>query len=119
MPPSSAWSWPKASSTLTPKINEVKSNLKHRGVDIVTGERDTEGYRIITITKLLTIKKSFDDNEEDGQVNLMDILSKEDEDESFNPKIYRIGSTDIWECNNCPQSGDIHFMKKHICTFKT
>ncbi|CAN5707420.1 hypothetical protein BH23THE1_BH23THE1_17410 [soil metagenome] len=110
--------WPKASSTLTPKINEVKPNLKQRGVDIVTGERDNEGNRIITITKLSIVNKNFD-NEDSEQVKLMDILTKEDEEnegESFNPHIYRLGSTDTWRCDKCPQKADIHFMKKHRCT---
>ncbi len=111
--------WPKASSTLTPKINEVKPNLKQRGVEITTGERDNEGNRVITITKLSSIKKNFDDNEESGQVELGDILTNEEEEnegESFNPNIYRIGSTDTWGCYKCPLREDIHFMKQHICT---
>lgn len=113
--------WPKASSTLTPKINEVKPNLKQRGVDIVTGERDHEGGRIITITKLSTIKNDFNDNEEGCQVKLMNMLSEEpeqDDGESFNPNICRIGYSDTWECKKCPQKGDIHFMKKHPCSEK-
>jgi hypothetical protein len=30
-------------------------------------------------------------------------------------KIYRLGHSDIWACNDCRQKGDIHYMKQHIC----
>jgi hypothetical protein len=108
--------WPKASSTLTPKINEVKPNLRLRGVDIITGARDNKGNRVISITKLPPIKKEFDDKKDSEQTKLTETKEKENELNSFNPSIYRIGSTDTWGCDNCPQKGDIHFMKKHPCT---
>ncbi len=44
--------WPKASNTLTSKINEVEPNLKEKGIEIITGEKDSEGNRIIKIKKL-------------------------------------------------------------------
>ena len=48
----------------------------------------------------------------------MNVLTKEVEEESFNPNIYRMGSTDTWGCDKCTQKGDIHYMKNHICTSK-
>jgi hypothetical protein len=111
--------WPKASSTLTPKINEVKSNLKQRGVEITTGERDNEGNRLISITKIPLMKKDFEFMESvDNRSG--DIGKNEDEDEDilFNPSIHRLGFTDIWECDKCSQREDIHFMKQHICINK-
>ena len=43
--------WPKASNKLTSKINEVEPNLKEKGIEITTGEKDSEGNRIIKIKK--------------------------------------------------------------------
>jgi hypothetical protein len=113
--------WPKASSALTPKINEVKTNLRYRGVHIVTGERDRDGKRIITITKLSINKKTSNKWEENGQVNLINIKTEaleQHDGEFFNRDIYRIRNTDNWACIKCSQVGDIHYMKKHVCNSK-
>ena len=40
--------WPKASNKLTSKINEINPNLKEKGIDVITGEKNKEGDRIIT-----------------------------------------------------------------------
>ncbi|WP_161486432.1 bifunctional DNA primase/polymerase [Candidatus Nitrosocosmicus hydrocola] len=113
--------WPKASSALTPKINEVKTNLRHRGVHIVTGERDKDGKRIITMTKLSTNKKICNESKENGLSKLMNVITEVQEQndrEFFNPDIYRIRNTDNWACKKCSQVGDIHYMKKHTCASK-
>ena len=90
--------WPKASNRLTSKINEIIPNLKEKGIDIVTGERDKEGNRIIRLEKLWN--KSTDMKEEDQE---------------FNPNIHRKGYSDQFECDKCTLKGDIHLMKGHIC----
>jgi hypothetical protein len=45
--------WPKASNALTSTINDVLHNLKEKGVEVITGERDNRGNRIIKIKKLV------------------------------------------------------------------
>jgi Txe/YoeB family toxin of Txe-Axe toxin-antitoxin module len=44
--------WPKASNKLTYKINEIVPNLKEKGIEITTGEKNSEGNRVIKIRKL-------------------------------------------------------------------
>ena len=104
--------WPKASNALTFKINEVEPNLKEKGIEIITGEKDTEGNRIIRIRKLY--KKIINDGS--SEVSEKSTEKYENENEKlFNPDIYRVGNSDNWECDNCSFRGDIHFMKQHIC----
>ncbi len=90
--------WPKGSNKLTSKINEVIPNLKEKGIDIVTGEKNREGNRIIRIEKMW--KRSTN------------LIERERE---FNPDIHRKGYSDNFECNKCSLEGDIHLMKDHMC----
>ena len=83
-------------------------NLKEKGIEIITGEKNSEGNRVIKIRKL---KKHKIDNAEET-------INKDDEEELFNPRIHRLGYSDNFECDICPQRGDIHFMKQHICNSK-
>ncbi len=98
--------WPKASNKLTFKINEIVPNLKEKGIEIITGEKNGEGHRVIKIRKL---QRKMDSTE---------ILNKVDEGSLFNPHIHRLGYSDTFECDKCPQRGDIHFMKHHVCNSK-
>jgi hypothetical protein len=101
--------WPKASNALTFKINEVEPNLKEKGIEIITGEKDTEGNRIIKIRKL--DKKVVKNNIEGSEKS----IEENDDEKLFNPDIHRVGNSDNWECDNCSFREDIHFMKQHIC----
>lgn len=103
--------WPKASNALTFKINEVEPNLKEKGIEIITGEKDTEGNRIIKIIKLN--KKIVNDGGREGSEKSND--DRNDNEKLFNPDIHRVGNSDNWECDNCSFRGDVHFMKQHIC----
>jgi hypothetical protein len=94
--------WPKASNKLTSKINEIIPNLKEKGIDIVTGEKNKEGKRIIRLEKLW--------NRSDNSV---------DKEREFNHHIHRKGYSDNFECDNCPLEGDIHLMKDHTCLRRT
>lgn len=94
--------WPKASNKLTSKINEIVSNLKEKDVEIITGEKNIEGNRVIKIRKLL--KERNAERKEGGE-----------DDRLFNPYIHRLGHSDVFECDKCPQKGDIHYMKQHVC----
>jgi hypothetical protein len=101
--------WPKTSKALTSKINEVEPNLKEKGIEIITGEKDSEGNRIIIIRKLY--KKSIVDN-----IKVSEKLTDENDNEKlFNSDIHRVGNSDNWECDKCTYRGDIHFLKQHIC----
>ena len=93
--------WPKASSKLTCKINEIIPNLKEKDIEIVTGERDNKGDRVIKIRKL---QRQKDDEKKIDSSNGL-----------FNPNIHRLGYSDTFECDRCVQRGDIHFMKQHLC----
>jgi hypothetical protein len=90
--------WPKASNKLTSKINEIIPNLKDNGIDIITGEKNREGNRIIRLENLKITSNS-----------------SRDEEREFNPNIHRKGHSDIFECEKCSLKGDIHLMKKHSC----
>ncbi len=90
--------WPKASNKLTSKINEIIPNLKEKGIDIVTGEKNREGNRIIRLEKLQ--KRS-------GYIV--------EEEREFNPDIHRKEYSDQFECDKCSLEGDIHLMKDHVC----
>jgi hypothetical protein len=101
--------WPKASNALTSKINEVEPNLKEKGIEIITGEKDSEGNRVIKIRKLHKKMQDVDVNQKKIDE------SKEEGEQLFNRYIHRSGYSDNWECNKCSLKGDIHFMKHHIC----
>ncbi len=96
--------WPKASNKLTSKINEIVSNLKEKNVEIVTGEKNIDGNRVIRIRKLQKNKKNAERKQGDDDQNRL-----------FNPYIHRRGYSDVFECDICPQKGDIHYMKQHVC----
>lgn len=103
--------WPKASNKLTSILNSVANNLKEKGIEVITGERDSHGNRIIKIHNL--IKNSKCRVSEDNNV----VNSSNQKDSSqFNPHIHRIGYSDNFECSLCPLVGDIHLMKSHICS---
>jgi hypothetical protein len=79
--------------------------LKEKGIEIITGEKNIEGNRIIRIRKLLKNKKNAERKEGD----------EDDQNRLFNPYIHRCGYSDTFACSKCPQKGDIHYMKQHIC----
>jgi hypothetical protein len=70
--------WPKASNTLTSKINEVEPNLKEKGIEIITGEKDSEGNRIIRIRKLYK-KTIINDSSREGSERSVDEYDNENE----------------------------------------
>lgn len=98
--------WPKTSSSLTTKINEISPILKEKGLEINTGGRDNHGDRYIEIKKLLRSRQN-ELNQNNGIRN---------EDRLFNPHIARIGSTDLFACVKCGIKDDIHYMKQHNCS---
>jgi hypothetical protein len=104
--------WPKGPGRLTYKINEIVPNLLKRSIEVVTGEK-IQGQRVIIITKI-------DSNQSPSQEE--DPNSHFSSDSSFEPlasyinlHIHRRGSSDIFECEKCPLTGDIHIMKDHPC----
>jgi hypothetical protein len=104
--------WPKASNKLTSILNSVANNLKEKGIEVITGERDTHGNRIIKIHNLSkNIKcRVSEDN------NVVNSSNQEKDTIQFNPNIHRKGYSDNFECGLCPLVGDIHLMKSHICS---
>ncbi len=45
-------SWPKSPSHLSRRLNEIKTNLREKGIEIETGKKDANGNRKITIRKV-------------------------------------------------------------------
>ena len=90
--------WPKASNKPTSRINEIIPNLKEKGLEIITGEKNIQGDRVIKVRKLQEEK-----------------LVSPESDRLFNPVIHRLGSSDTFDCERCTQRGDIHYMKLHNC----
>lgn len=79
-------------------MNEIRPNLKEKGIDILTGERDKKGNRISLVEKFSKRSNSLDGHERE-----------------FNPNIHRIGYSAQFECDKCSLEGDIHLMKGHDC----
>lgn len=102
--------WPKASNKLTSILNSVANNLREKGIEVITGERDSHGNRIIKIHN----------QRKNSKVKLINdnFVSPSNQKNSceFNPNIHRLGYSDSFECNLCPLVGDIHLMKGHICS---
>jgi hypothetical protein len=76
--------------------------LKEKDVEIITGENNIEGNRVIKIRKL---QKNKNAERKEG---------KDDNERLFNPYIHRCGYSDVFECDRWPQKGDIHYMKQHV-----
>ncbi len=103
--------WPRIPARLTYKINEIIPNLLKRSIEVVTGEK-IKGQRVIIITKINSKQSS---NQDDHHSHLSSDSSLEPLSSCINLNIHRIGSSDIFECENCYLTGDIHFMKEHPC----
>ncbi len=103
--------WPKIPSRLTHEISKIIPNLLKRSIEVVTGEK-IKGQRVIVITKIDSNQSS---NQEDHNSHLSSDSTFEPLSSYINLNIHRIGSSDIFECENCSISGDIHFMKDHPC----
>jgi hypothetical protein len=78
-------SFPKSASSLTRKINSVKTNLREKGIEITVG-RDEKGKRFITISKMPSIlsmpsktseSSTNQDGNFDGNSNNKQMLSNE------------------------------------------
>ena len=104
----------KNTARLTYKINEIVPNLLKRGIEVVTGEK-IKGQRVIIITKIDSNQSSAKDDEDlqsssSSSNSSIDLISS-----YINLHIHRKGSSDIFECEKCSMTGDIHFMKDHLC----
>ncbi|WP_415311986.1 bifunctional DNA primase/polymerase [Candidatus Nitrosocosmicus sp. FF01] len=104
--------WPKGPNRLTYKINEIIPNLLKRNIEIVTGDK-INGQRVITIRRLDSNQTS---SRKDSDSNKLSDSFIEPLSNYINPYIHRRGSSDTFECERCPLTGDIHFMKVHFCT---
>jgi hypothetical protein len=103
--------WPKGPNRLTYKINEIVPNLLKREIEIVTGEK-INGQRVIIIRRLDSNQTS---SGKDSNSNRLSDSFIEPLSNYINPYIHRRGSSDTFECEKCPLTGDIHFMKDHPC----
>jgi hypothetical protein len=96
---------------MTSKLNNFANNLKEKGIEVITGERDSQGNRIIKIHNLRKNSKNNLHRDESSAYS-----SNQKDRSQFNPNIHRIGYSDNFECILCPLVGDIHLMKGHICS---
>ncbi|MDF0682471.1 MAG: hypothetical protein P0116_16055 [Candidatus Nitrosocosmicus sp.] len=87
--------------------------MSKRGIAIVTGEK-IKGQRVIIIKRLDSNQSSRRQAEGHNFNSSSDTLI-ESLSSCINLNINRIGSSDTFECENCPLTGDIHFMKEHPC----
>lgn len=102
--------WPKSPNSLTHKINELIPNLLKRNIEIVTGEK-IKGQRVIIMKRIGSNESPGQEEDHNSSTNsFIEPLSS-----YINLNIHRRGSSDIFECENCPLTGDIHFMKQHPC----
>ena len=103
--------WPKAANRLTAKINEITPNLLKRNIEVVTGEKNSEGNRVIKICNLNNSNNSSVEKDKNHGENTPNSLN----DQFINLNIHRIGRSDTFACDKCPKTGDKHFMKEHSC----
>jgi hypothetical protein len=99
--------WPKACNKLTSRINEILPNLKEKDLEIIRGEKNIQGDRVIKIRKLQKEK-----------IDSIEIKDNDENEKLFNPHIHRVGDSDTFDCERCTQRGDIHYMKQHNCLHK-
>jgi hypothetical protein len=88
-------------------------NLKEKGIEVITGEKDRKGNRVIKIHKLPTKLKKREEKittDEEG-----DNANDNNNDKLFNIHIHRLDHSDIFDCDRCTQKGDIHYMRQHKC----
>jgi hypothetical protein len=101
--------WPKIAARLTYKINEIIPNLLKRGIEVVSGEK-VNGKRVIKITKIDSNPSSTEKKDTSSLNFSLDLQYN-----YINPYIHRRGSSDIFDCEKCSLTGDIHFMRDHPC----
>ncbi len=104
--------WPKIPARLTHIINEMVPNLLKRRIEVVTGEK-IKGQRVIIITKIDSNPSPSQDK--DYNSNSLSNSTFEPLSSYINLHIHRRGSSDIFECEKCSLTGDIHLMKDHAC----
>lgn len=134
--------WPKSPNHLSRRLNEIKTNLREKGIEIER-YKDEKGHRKIKIRKVSSIStyrqesknhaqnpgKSLDDilddtkkvssnqNEENYEQN-NDFGRLDDKDDTLPLSIHGIyPHSDTWECDNCNWTGDKWFMKNHPCKY--
>jgi hypothetical protein len=104
----------KVSNTLTSRINEVVPNFKEKDIEVIIGEKDTHENRVIKIHNLQKKKAHGKEISLPEEKQQEDNINKDEK--LFHPSIQRLGNSDTWECDRCPQKGDIHYMKQLIGT---
>ena len=104
--------WPKIPGRLTHVINEIIPNLLKRRIEIVTGEK-SKGQRVIIIIKIDS-NQSLSQGEDYNSSSSPSSSSLDSLSSYINLYIHRRGSSDMFECEKCSLTGDIHLMKKHI-----
>ncbi|MGD9672078.1 MAG: hypothetical protein AB7U98_01210 [Candidatus Nitrosocosmicus sp.] len=99
--------WPKAPNQLTRQLNELAPILLKKNIEVTTGIKDSFGKRCIQLKKIT----------EKGQDRNNTSLPSGHTSSNYDIKTYihRIGHSDNFECEYCSLTGDIHFMKKHVC----
>jgi hypothetical protein len=50
--PAKIKSWPKSPSYLTRRLNGIKTNLREKGIEITTGNKDSQDKRLLTLNKV-------------------------------------------------------------------
>jgi hypothetical protein len=60
-------SWPKSPNYLSRRLNEVKTNLREKGIEIETGSKDEKDNRQIIIRKVLSILSNRRNSENQAQ----------------------------------------------------
>ena len=47
--------WPKSASYLSRRLNSIRTNLREKGIEIKTGDKDSQDKRLITISKVPSV----------------------------------------------------------------
>ena len=47
--------WPKSTSYLSRRLNSIRTNLREKGIEIRTGDKDSQDKRLITISKVPSV----------------------------------------------------------------
>ncbi|HEX2409386.1 MAG TPA: hypothetical protein VHJ38_19455 [Nitrososphaeraceae archaeon] len=134
-------SWPKSPNQLSRRLNEIKPNLREKGL-VTERYKDEKGNRKIKIRKVSSIspyRQELENQEEnhdkslDGTLDDTKQVSSNNNNENQEQNngfgrfddvdgtlhsIYRkYPNSDIWACEDCNFTGDKWFMHKHPCKY--
>jgi hypothetical protein len=79
---------------------------------------DLSDHYSISTNSIVLSSDHAGDGENQIQSNITDVSNttrNRQDDLQKSAKIFRLGRSDTWACENCKQKGDVHYMREHLC----